>query len=92
MKVKINGKIFKAHGKEDSHFEIRKGVDTFDLMFFKDWFFKTINTTKKMDYVIDIPFVSKLGYGQILSCFPVEITEDMRVEFIYEKEILQSTI
>ena len=92
MKVKINGKIFKAHGKEDNHFEIRKGVDTFDFMFFKEWILKTINTTKKMDYVLDIPFVSKLGYGQILNCFPCEITEDMRVEFIYEKEILQSTI
>jgi hypothetical protein len=86
MKVKINGKIFKAHDKEDRQFEIGKGLDMFDLMFFKE---SVMDTTKKPhEYKIDVPFVSKISYGKFLGCFPTEVGEDY-VVFIYDR--IQST-
>jgi hypothetical protein len=83
MKVKIDGKIFKVHKEEGNKFEITKGIDMFDLMFFKEWFLMGIDTTK-INYKEDIPYVSKLGHGYILNCFPSEVGEGY-VIFVYDK-------
>jgi hypothetical protein len=83
MKVKINGKIFKTLPKEDNHFEIRKGLDMFDFMFFGEWFIKG-NDIDSNTYREDIPFVSKVSHGKMLGCFPCEIGEDY-VIFVYNQ-------
>ena len=75
MKVKINGKIFKTLPKEDNHFEIKKGLDMFDFMFFSEWFFRG-NDINPNTYREDIPFVSKVSHGKLLGCFPCEVGED----------------
>lgn len=80
MKVKINGKIFKAHEKEENQFEITKGIDMFDLMFFKDW----VNAQLILPYKEDIPYISKLGYGKMKNCSPYELTENS-ITFVYDK-------
>ena len=83
MKVKIDGKIFKVHKVENNRIEIRKNIDMFDLMFFKEWFVKGIDSPVN-NYKEDIPYVSKLGHGHILNCFPSEVGEDY-VIFVYDK-------
>ena len=57
MKVKINGKIFKVHENEERRFKITKGIDMFDLLYFKDWFKKGMNGGIKLNI-----FKMFLGY------------------------------
>lgn len=77
MKVKINGKIFKAHEKKDSQFEIGKDLDMFDLMFFKEWALEDLPGHRE-----DIPFVSKVARGKYMRCFPCEVGEN-KVIIVY---------
>ena len=90
MKVKINGKIFKTLPKEDNHFEIRKGLDMFDFMFFGEWFLRG-EDDPKINYKEDIPFVSKVSHGKILGCFPCEIGEEY-VIIVYSKIDAKSSL
>jgi hypothetical protein len=90
MKVKINGKIFIAHSKEGNRFEIRKGLDMFDFMFFGEWFFKG-NDDPKVNFREDIPFVSKVAHGKLLGCFPCEVGED-HIEFVFNRTDAKSSL
>ena len=89
MKVKINGKIFKAHQKEEKQFQISKGLDMFDLMFFTEWIRNGLDNEpgkgimENMEkHYRDIPFVSKVSKGKFERCFPIEVDEES-VTFAY---------
>ena len=79
MKVKINGKVFPADTQDGHHIKIKKGLNDFDILFFKRWLRDAYNngeTINKKDYVKDIDYISKLGSGTFINCFPFELGED----------------
>lgn len=86
MKVKINGKIFKVYKplqEKENRIEIRKGINMFDLMFFKEWFSKG-NDDPRVNFKDNIPYVSKIGYGKLLGCFPYQLSK-RSVILVYDK-------
>jgi hypothetical protein len=78
MKVQINGKVFTADTQESHRIKIEKDLDDFDILFFKKWFRDSLKseTGYKKDYVKDIDYISKLGSGTFINCFPCELGED----------------
>ena len=87
MVLEINNKKIIAKYNKVGELLIKLDNDT-DKLYFKEWYYKSLNSYSKVDYIMDIEYNILNESGILKHCFPVLNINMDEVKLVYDRIII----